>query len=91
MRRLGKAGDGLGFALYLDELTRLLTAPRDYDADVLALYGPEDDPARVLAAVDVLRKQGLRVLALREAGGGLRAGTVMRFTGDDCVEEQNHA
>lgn len=91
MRRLGKAGDGLGFALYLDELARLLAAPKDYDADVLALYCPEDDPSRVLSAVEALRRQGLRVLARREAGPEVRAGRVLRFDGTCFREVNDHA
>lgn len=80
MRRLGKESGGLGFALYLDELTRLMTAPRAFDADVLALYSQQDDAARVLEAVETLRRSGLRVLAACGDGRGVRAKRVLRFT-----------
>lgn len=86
MSRLGKAGDGLGFALYLDELTRLIAVPREADADVLALYGAEDDPAKVLAAVEALRASGLRVLAARSGVQGERVRRVMRFAGNGFEE-----
>lgn len=86
MSKLGKAGDGLGFALYLDELTRLLTAPREFDADVLALYSGEDDPAKVLSAVETLRAAGLKVLAARQGADSLRVKRVMRFAGTEFKE-----
>lgn len=79
MRRLGKAGDGLGFALYLDELDRVLAAPADYDADVLALYGAQDNVPELLAALDALRQSGQRVLAAQSAPAGLRAKRTLRY------------
>jgi len=39
MRRFGKDGDAIGFAIYLDELSRALADHPRWDADVLALYG----------------------------------------------------
>lgn len=86
MRKFGKAGGGLGFALYLDELARVLARPVEDDADVLALYKPEDDAAAVLAAVERLRDKGLRVLAARGLPAGVRAGRVLRFTGEGFEE-----
>lgn len=91
MGRLNKTGAGLGFALYLDELTRLIASPRAYDADALALYAPEDDPAQVLAAVEALRQSGLRVLARREAEPGLRVKRRYRFHNDGFKEVEGDA
>ncbi len=72
LRKLGKEGDGLGFALYLNELERVLSEPREYDADVLLLYGECSDPAEVLKRAEELRLDGERVLALSEAAEELR-------------------
>ena len=60
MRRFGKEGDAIGFALYLDELTRVLGDHRVWDADVLALYCEGDDLAQVNAAVFAMARGGLR-------------------------------
>ncbi len=79
MRKLGKKGGGLGFALYLDEVGRVLSVPAADDADVLALYAPEDDPVQVLSALEVLRGDGLRVYAASQAPAGFRAARVLRF------------
>ncbi len=86
MRKFGKAGGGLGFALYLDELARVLARPVEDDADVLALYKAEDDAAAVLGAVERLRNKGLRVLAARGLPAGVRAGRVLRFAGEGFEE-----
>lgn len=86
MRKLGKAGDGLGFALYLDELDRVLAAPADYDADVLALYSPQDDVPQVLRALDGLRAGGQRVLAAQAPPAGVRVRRTLRYTGGTFEE-----
>ena len=43
MRKFGKAGDGLGFALYLDQLQRVLARPAGDDVDVRVRYGAQDE------------------------------------------------
>ncbi len=86
MRKLGKAGDGLGFALYLNELDRVLAVPSDYDADVLALYSPQDDAAEVLASLDGLRAKGQRVLAATSVPSGCKARRTLRYSKDGFKE-----
>ena len=86
MRKFGKAGDGIGFALYLDEVARLLAAPRELDADVLALYTAADDVAKVNAAVFALASQGQRVFAACEQPADFRAGRIIRFDGEAFKE-----
>ncbi|MDD3335060.1 MAG: ATP phosphoribosyltransferase regulatory subunit [Eubacteriales bacterium] len=91
MRKLGKAGDGLGFALYLDELTRVIIKPGAYDADVLALYGAQDDPAKVLKGVEDLRRSGLRVLASPSQSPNARVKQTLRFSDDGFQEVSKNA
>jgi len=81
MRRFGKQGDAIGFALYLDELTYMLAEPSQWDADVLALYRAEDDVAALNAAVFELAAQGLRVFATSNPPRDFRAPTTMAFDG----------
>ena len=78
MRKFGKAGDGLGFALYLDQLQRVLARPAGDDVDVLVLYGVQDEAPGVFRALEGLRVQGLRVLAAQTPPPGLRAGRTLR-------------
>ena len=86
MGKFGKTGGGLGFALYVDELDRVLAAPIGPDADVLALYDVHDDVNLVMTALDALRAQGLRVFAACAVPDGLRAARTLRFVGDRFVE-----
>jgi len=58
MRKFGKTGGGMGFALYPDELTRLFAKPTAIDADVLVLYRPGEDAVQLSKAVDALRMEG---------------------------------
>ena len=86
MRRFDKQGDAIGFSLYLDELTHVLAEPSQWDADVLALYQPQDDVAALNAAVFALAAGGQRVLAATQAPRDLRARKTLRFDGQSFQE-----
>jgi ATP phosphoribosyltransferase regulatory subunit len=81
MRRFGKSADGIGFAVYLDELSRSLSDQRALDADVLVLYRDGDNLAALHRAVFDLSAQNLRVITRK--GGmpeDLRVGKTLRFS-----------
>ncbi|MCD8117659.1 MAG: ATP phosphoribosyltransferase regulatory subunit [Oscillospiraceae bacterium] len=61
LHRMGKTGGAIGFAVYLNELERLLVSPAPYDVDVLLTYTPEDDPAAVAAMARTLEAGGKTV------------------------------
>ena len=63
MARMEKKSGAIGFALYLDRLEALVSPRKEYDVDALLLYGEDDSPAAILAAVQELSRQGLTVLA----------------------------
>ena len=86
MTKMGKDADGFGFALYLDELNSLFTLPARDEVDVLAHYAPEDDAAKVLAAVKELRDLGYRVLATSGEAPEVYAYRHYRFDGERFVE-----
>ena len=87
MRRFGKSADGIGFAIYLDELSRALGDRRALDADVLVLYQTGDDLALLHQAVFALAAQGLRVIARKTgAPGELRVGKTLRFVRGELQE-----
>jgi len=80
MRRFGKAADGIGFAVYLDELSRTLSDRRALDADVLVLYQSGDDQKALHRAVFGLAAQDLRVITRKgEKPEELKAGKILRF------------
>ena len=78
MRRMGKSGGAVGFAVYLDQLERL-DAGSEYDVDVLLLYGPGDAPAAVARKAEALIARGLTVRTERARPAGLRCQKVLRF------------
>ncbi len=86
MAKMGKDADGFGFALYLDELNSLISLPRRDEVDVLAVYAPEDDAAKVLAATKDLRDFGLRVYVTCGEAPDVFAYRQYRFNGERFVE-----
>ena len=63
MARMEKKSGAIGFALYLDRLEALVSPRREFDVDALLLYGEENAPSQILAAVQKLTDEGLSVLA----------------------------
>ena len=80
---MGKEGKAIGFAVYLDLLERFEDEERQYDIDVLLLYGEKDSPLSVIGAMKALREQGFAVRAQRFAEG-VRAKKVMRMPEADA-------
>ena len=78
LRRMSKAGQAIGFAVYLDQL-ELLDEGSEYDVDVLLLYGPEADPADVAERAAALAGGGKSVRVEREVPQGLRWRELARF------------
>lgn len=78
LRRMGKTGQAIGFAVYLDQLERL-DGDSEYDVDVLLLYGPETDPAAAAARAAALIGEGKSVRMEREAPPELRWRELVRF------------
>lgn len=72
LQRMGKSGQAIGFAVYTDQLERYEPSDKDYDVDVLLLYGPEANPARVSALANTLRSEGKSVRVERSVPAGLR-------------------
>lgn len=79
LRRMGKTGQAIGFAVYLDQLERL-EADGEYDVDMLLVYGPQDDPAAVAARAGELMAGGKSVRVERTAPQRLRYRELVRFS-----------
>ncbi len=65
LRRMGKTGEAVGFAVYLSELERLFAPHGEYDVDTLLVYDEGDDLTKVAAAVKALAEAGQTVRAQR--------------------------
>ena len=78
LRRMGKTGGAVGFAVYLDQLERL-DGEREFDVDVLLVYRPADSPAAVARRAAQLRQEGASVRVECGEPRGLRCRRVIRL------------
>ena len=77
MRRMGRKSQAMGFAVYLDQLDRLLERKRDYDVDLLILYGEDAAQDQVLLAAGKAVAGGKSVRVQRAGETSIRAREVM--------------
>ena len=80
VRKLGRRGGAIGFAVYLDALERMQEASDRLDADVLLIYPEGASPAAVLEAVKGLSAEGLIVCAQKAAPERQRFGKTLYLT-----------
>ena len=72
LQRMGKSGQAIGFAVYMDQLERFDRPEKEFDVDVLLLYGPNSDFRNVFTIADDLRQSGSSVRVERTIPAGLR-------------------
>lgn len=72
MRRFDKPQNAIGFAIYLGELERVFYEPREFDTDILLVYG-DCDPCEVLQEAEEMRAHGFSVRAEKDQSAGVRA------------------
>ena len=72
VQRMGKPGQAIGFAVYMDQLERFEQPAQSYDVDVLLLCGPDTGPETVSQAASALRAEGNSVRVERSIPAGLR-------------------
>jgi ATP phosphoribosyltransferase regulatory subunit len=76
MKKMGRAGSGLGFALYTDLLERLDDGEKNYAADVMLVCGDASTDA-IAAAVKNIRESGKTVLVQKGCAGAERCAEVI--------------
>ena len=64
--RMGKHGEAIGFAVYLDQLERLASAKPTYQTEALVLYDDQTDPLEIVRATEALRAHGVSFRVQRE-------------------------
>ena len=80
IRKMGKCGGAIGFAVYLDLLERLDSQEKHFDTDALLLYDETVDQGAVMRAVQELRASGRCVLAQSGNAGSIRYRSLYRVT-----------
>ena len=80
--RMGKHGEAIGFAVYLDQLERLSGAKAGSEMDALVIYDEQTDPLEIVSATEALRARGMRfrVQCGEEPAAGCRE--VIRLSGE---------
>lgn len=74
MKIFGRRVGAVGFALYLDEISRLEREKEEFDIDALIIYEEGTKPDKVAEAVNAVMRQGLSVHADSCVPEGLRYG-----------------
>ncbi len=91
IRRMGKHAGAIGFAVYLDQLEHLETAPADYDIDTVILYD-ESTPAAVLhRAVEQLTANGQSVSVQKSLPEKLKYKQLLKCTERGVVSLEANA
>ena len=78
MQKMNKKSKAIGFAVYLDELSKIKSAKKEYDVDIAVEYG--DAPkSMVLETVDKLIADGNSVLAEKKISNDVRYKQIIKL------------
>lgn len=80
LQKMGKKSGAIGFAVYLDLLTRIGEGERTYDVDTLLVYDDTTDPATVIGTAAALRETGKTVLTQKGEDTSVRCREKLRIT-----------
>ncbi len=72
LKKMGKSGKALGFAIYPDELDRMFAVDKQYDVDVVVQYSDSSSKADVLSKVQALVQDGYSATAVKSIPAGLK-------------------
>ena len=81
LRRMGRGGEGIGFAVYLDQIERYLHAGTAFGVDVLVTCDEDTDPALLAREVERLVASGKSVRVHRGETNGLPFGERIHIEG----------
>ena len=89
MKKMGKSSGAIGFAVYPDLLESLSMPQKEYDIDVVLLYGEGSDLSAVRRAVRAITAVGKSVTAQKSLPGKIKYRQLCRLTesGVETVEE----
>lgn len=88
LRKMGRGGNAVGFAIYLNLLEQIGEAP-DYDVDAVLLYGANADMEQVMRAAENLRKAS-DVLTAQKLPENLRWRKLYEFREGEAVLLENN-
>ncbi len=79
VKRMGKEGAGIGFAVYLSELERMPVKTAEYDVEALILYNDTADLSQLFQAAQSFVQKGMRVRVEETIPEELRYEKIYRF------------
>ena len=82
MAKMNKKSKAIGFAVYLDELSRLSAKVKKLDAEVVVLYDKETSLKDVVNAVKCAKESGKTVLAVKGDIADLKYNSLINLKGD---------
>jgi ATP phosphoribosyltransferase regulatory subunit len=85
MQKMNRRSSAIGFAVYLDGLSRFKAFSNEYDVDVLLIYSENTDLAALNKYADSLIKKGERVLVSKETTKNIKYRNIINF---DCEVAQ---
>ena len=91
MRRMGRSAGAIGFAVYFDELERLLTDETPYDLDTVLLYDETASLQTLEEALQAIRQTGVSVTAQRAQETSLRCRRVMKLENGEVKTVHEYA
>ena len=71
----------IGFAVYTDMLERLYYTKKEYDTDILFLYGNSSDFGKVTTEAEKLREMGNSVLVMNSIPENIRYKMLIKADG----------
>ena len=90
VHKLGKKSGAVGFAVYLDLLSRLMSDDNDFDVDVLLIYDDNATVAQLADTVKNITESGKSVKAQKVNSGSIRYRQLMKLeNGEVEVLETN--
>ena len=80
MKKMGRSGGAIGFAVYLDLLERHKVAKSEFDYDCIIITNPSTDVSKVISKAKALGAEGKRVAVMEELQGGVTYREVIDLT-----------
>lgn len=91
MRKMGRRSGAIGFAVYMDLLERLELRRKDYDVDTLVLQEDGCDLSVLRWQVKLLTQAGKSVMVQRTLPETIRYRRLLKISGSEVEEVENHA
>ncbi len=91
MQKMKRTSGAIGFAVYMDMLERLDSAPDEYDVDIVLLYDETADLTVIRCKADELGNTGARVLVQRKKPATIRYKKLVQLCGDEVILLENNA